>query len=501
MKYFFGLVSLMLVVSSLSAQTIRVKFRINPSKAVITIDGEEYNKSHSDYIAMGFNARKGITEHEIIISASGFENKTYTFDQSSPRSQVISVELNRVVPKFETKSNPIFAFEKVISGIEYNTSIGAEYRWKYDNKEEINLGERKAKIEEALSKAGLGASDEQEVEDLFGTAKKSTKKRGTDILIAGKVLDFKLAKQSEGGFFSASSSSYTATVKINWQFLDVHTKEIVYKASHTSAYPFQSSSTSTTLSEFFNSISENFYDLIVTDKEFKQLIENYEPDVNTIPVESTGNADTALAAEALKTITFIDPVDLPKVEGFEDLVKAAMKASVTVISQDKSHGSGVVVSKGGYIVTNHHVVDTSKTIEIQFSNGMILTGDVLGSSEKYDLALIKVNVSGLTALPISMTTSTVEIGEEVFAVGAPGDSELGQSVTKGIVSGKRVLEDVKAFQTDTKVSPGNSGSPLINMKGEVIGIINMKLIGEGIEGISFAVDAKYIFNVLGISYE
>lgn len=501
MKYFFGLVSLLLLVGSMSAQTIRVKFRISPSKAEITLDGEKYTKSHNDYIVMGFNARKGITEHEVVISVSGFESKTYTFDSSSPRSQIISVELNRVVPKFNTKSNPVFAFEKVISGIEYNTSIGAEYRWKYDDKEEINLGERKAKIEEALRKAGLGSSKDEDVEDLFGTTKKPSKKKETDILIAGKVLDFKLSKQTQGGFFSTSTSNYTATVKINWQFLDVYTKEVVYKASHNSTYDFQSSSTSTTLSEFFNSISENFYDLIVSDKEFKELIENYEPKVGSINTDSAESADTTLSEEALKTITFIDKVDLPKAEGFEDLVKAAMKASVTVISQDKSHGSGVVVSKDGYIVTNHHVVDTAKTIEIKFSNGMILTGEVLGSSEKYDLALIKVNVAGLTALPISFTTSTVEIGEEVFAVGAPGDSELGQSVTKGIVSGKRVLDDVKAFQTDTKVSPGNSGSPLINMRGEVIGIINMKLIGEGIEGISFAVDAKYIFNVLGISYE
>jgi S1-C subfamily serine protease len=78
---------------------------------------------------------------------------------------------------------------------------------------------------------------------------------------------------------------------------------------------------------------------------------------------------------------------------------------------------------------------------------------------------------------------------------------LSQSVSKGIISAKRNIDGVKVFQTDTKISPGNSGSPLINNEGEIIGIINMKMIGEGVEGLSFAIDSRYLHSVLGLEYE
>jgi serine protease Do len=74
-------------------------------------------------------------------------------------------------------------------------------------------------------------------------------------------------------------------------------------------------------------------------------------------------------------------------------------------------------------------------------------------------------------------------------------------VSKGIISGKRSNEGVKILQTDTKISPGNSGSPLINMNGEIVGIINSKFIDEGVEGLGFAIDARYLYNVLGLKNE
>jgi S1-C subfamily serine protease len=501
MKYFFGLVGLILMTSVATAQTIHVKFRITPSKGIITIDGEEYKGSRSEYIAMGFNARKGIDEHIVVISSEGYASQTLTFNRDSQRTQTINISLDRSIPKFNTKSNPVIEFEKVISGLDYNTPLGADYRWKYDMKEEINLGDRTDKLITDLANAGLGA-EAAEVDDLFGKST-PTKKTTTDILVGGKVTDFKLTKTQEAGFFSYSTPEYTATASINWQFYDKHSEQVIYKATHTNEYSFTSSSSATTLTEFFNSITENLYELVSTDNEFREIIENYERNVGVPNATNniTSESGSTNVQKSYTTVTVIPKVVLPTFEGFEDLVQVATKASVTIITDEKSHGSGFVLSKNGYIITNHHVIDSSESIQVKFSNGMVLDGQVRSSSKKYDLALIKVNVDGLTSLPISLASTDASIGQEVFVVGSPGDQDLGQSVTKGIISGKRNIDEVKTFQTDTKVSPGNSGSPLIDLNGNVIGVVNMKVIGHGIEGISFAVDSKYIFSVLGVTYE
>ena len=74
-------------------------------------------------------------------------------------------------------------------------------------------------------------------------------------------------------------------------------------------------------------------------------------------------------------------------------------------------------------------------------------------------------------------------------------------MSKGIISAKRNIDGVRVIQTDTKISPGSSGSPLINREGEIIGIINMKMVGDGVEGLSFAIDGRYLKSVLGLEYE
>lgn len=507
MKYFFGLVALILFSGIALSQTINVKFKISPSQGSnIQIDNENYDGPQDEYIALGFNARKGITEHTIVISKDGYDSQTFTFNDPKASNQTINVELERKVSKFERISDFAIAFEKIVSGLEYNTQIGADYRWKYDIKEEINLGEKKDLIDASINKSGIGIESMAEtkgedVDDLFETKPKAnvpTKKKQADLLLAAKVMDFKLTKTSAEGFFKYSEPSYEARVEINWQLFEKKSKSVVFKKTITNTYSFRSSSSSTTLSEFFNSMVENFNKMLISDSEFKEFVENYNGGSAVYEDEITLDEN---GEEITTQKIFIPQAPEAQFEEFSDLVKVALKSSVTIIREDKGHGSGVIISPNGYVVTNHHVVDSSKTIDVQFSNGMILPAEIIESSEKHDLALVKVNVAGLTALPVVSSGEQTKVGEEVFVVGSPGDAELSQSVTKGIISGKRNFDGVKAYQTDTKVSPGNSGSPLINMNGEVIGIINMKVIGDGIEGISFAIDAKYIFSVLGIVYE
>ena len=152
-------------------------------------------------------------------------------------------------------------------------------------------------------------------------------------------------------------------------------------------------------------------------------------------------------------------------------------------------GSGFVINPDGFIVTNNHVVDGASEIRVKFADGRELAGKVVGRDPKTDLALLKVDATGLPVVPLG-DSSRLEVGEPVMAVGNPFGLE--QTVTTGIVSatgrviGEGPYDDF--IQTDASINPGNSGGPLINTRGEAVGI-NAAIVsgGGGSVGIGFAI--------------
>ncbi len=154
-------------------------------------------------------------------------------------------------------------------------------------------------------------------------------------------------------------------------------------------------------------------------------------------------------------------------------------------------GSGVIVSKEGHILTNHHVVAGMQEIQVQLTDGRTLPVKLIGSDPAVDIAVLQLDAKDLTALPIA-DSDQVRVGQQVFAVGNPFG--LQETVTRGIVSAKgRALRDsgVEFFQTDAAVNPGNSGGPLLNIRGEIIGINSAISTPTGAwAGISFAIPAN-----------
>ena len=150
-------------------------------------------------------------------------------------------------------------------------------------------------------------------------------------------------------------------------------------------------------------------------------------------------------------------------------------------------GSGFIISPDGYILTNHHVVDGADSIIVTLTDKRELTARLIGSDQRTDVALVKVDAKGLPSLKIG-DPQRLRVGEWVVAIGSPFGLE--NSVTAGIVSAKgRDTGDYLPFiQTDVAVNPGNSGGPLLNMRGEVIGI-NSQIYSRtgGFMGISFAI--------------
>jgi len=168
-----------------------------------------------------------------------------------------------------------------------------------------------------------------------------------------------------------------------------------------------------------------------------------------------------------------------------------------VPKETNSLGSGFIISKDGYILTNHHVVNNASEIIVKLKDRRELEAKLIGSDESTDVALLKVDESDLPVVEIG-SPDQLQVGEWVLAIGTPFGFE--QSVTAGIVSAKgRSLPDgnyVPFIQTDVAINPGNSGGPLFNMQGKVVGI-NSQIYSRsgGYMGLSFAIPIDVAMNV------
>lgn len=166
--------------------------------------------------------------------------------------------------------------------------------------------------------------------------------------------------------------------------------------------------------------------------------------------------------------------------------------------ETNSLGSGFVISKDGYVLTNHHVVNNASEIVVKLKDRRELIAKLIGSDESTDVALLKVEAKDLPVVEIG-APDQLQVGEWVLAIGTPFGFD--QSVTAGIVSAKgRSLPDgnyVPFIQTDVAINPGNSGGPLFNMQGKVVGI-NSQIYSRsgGYMGLSFAIPIDVAMNVV-----
>ena len=167
----------------------------------------------------------------------------------------------------------------------------------------------------------------------------------------------------------------------------------------------------------------------------------------------------------------------------------------------QGQGSGVIVSKEGHVITNHHVIAGQKKIRITLHGGKSYSATMVGEDPLLDIAVIKID-SNETFAPLKLgDSSQVEVGQLVFAVGNPFG--LGETVTQGIISAKeRSLSDNQRdlFQTDAAINPGNSGGPLVNLTGEVIGI-NVAIYSRdranpGFQGVGFSIPSNEVREAL-----
>lgn len=194
-------------------------------------------------------------------------------------------------------------------------------------------------------------------------------------------------------------------------------------------------------------------------------------------------------------------------KGIADAVEKLYDAVVVVQNYQKnaiaSSGTGFVYKTEGdkaYVLTNAHVVSGASSVKLLFTNNKTYDAEIVGSDTYSDIAVLSVNKESIIQVAEIGSYQDARLGDTLFTIGAPLDTEYSWTVTRGILSGKDRLVEIsqnsnssvdkwvmKVMQTDAAINSGNSGGPIANSNGEVIGITNMKLVSSGVEGMGFAI--------------
>ncbi len=288
-----------------------------------------------------------------------------------------------------------------------------------------------------------------------------------DFALAGEILDYK--KDTKGPGFQTS-------VVVKWTLFDIYSEETVLKFE-TAGY----SNTGERISQrdaLKDALGDAVNAFIVNEQVKIYMYGGNEP-VNVGPKKE-------FLVEAVK-----------KDANTDNMIEKAMQSSITIKTKT-GHGSGFLISSDGLILTNYHVAEDSVDMQGIFQEGLTLPLKIIAFDKKTDVALCKIAGKGYKPLPLDTNKVNKKIGSDVIAIGTPQDIKLGQTVTKGIISGLREIKENIYIQTDVSINSGNSGGMLINKNGEVIGIVSAKIKGEGVEGLGFAIPIKLALKSLNI---
>lgn len=171
-------------------------------------------------------------------------------------------------------------------------------------------------------------------------------------------------------------------------------------------------------------------------------------------------------------------------------------AVVSIIVPNYGSGSGAVIRRDGMILTNAHVVGSARTVQVGLADGRKVVGTVLGRDAGLDVAVVRIPITDAPVAPLG-NSDLLQVGQLAIAVGNPLGLE--RTVTTGVISAVnrpgRTLGGETFIQTDAAISPGNSGGPLVDSRGNVVGINSAELLGQGVQGLGFAIPINLAMNM------
>ena len=295
-----------------------------------------------------------------------------------------------------------------------------------------------------------------------------------------KITDYTYNRAPAHAYFDYGGMLYTE-IKAEWTVTDIYDEEIfTYETttySDKNGYENRKSISDVVQESITNALTKGLLEFMQTPEVTKALKDKSlaEKEANFTPINlNLGSSQVASLADAVKS-------------------------SVTIKSDD-SHGSGFIVSSEGHIVTNYHVIALAENIKIVMNDKTEYDVEVIRVSKIHDLVLLKIEKPDAVPFKIS-ESKEIEIASDIFAVGSPRAEDLSQSVSKGIISGKRQTDQgFYLMQIDASVNSGNSGGAIVSQEGLVLGVVSSKLFGFGIEGIGFGIPAYEILDRLKLKY-
>ncbi len=220
---------------------------------------------------------------------------------------------------------------------------------------------------------------------------------------------------------------------------------------------------------------------------------------NREPREDSDLSKLSLSDGTGSTMAVSDIIEKNADAVVEILVSGTTQDYFGMMQVTEGAGSGVIVTEDGYIVTNYHVIQGANKVQVTLHNGETYPAVIVGGVDENDIAVIKINANGLKVAQFG-DSSTVKVGDTAVAIGNPL-GQLGGTATSGIISAlDRTLtienRTITLMQTDAAINGGNSGGGLFNDKGELIGIVDAKSSGVGIEGLAFAIPINTVDDII-----
>ena len=270
------------------------------------------------------------------------------------------------------------------------------------------------------------------------------------------------------------------TMTVSWQVFDPTRREIIARSTVVSQYEQKKSVPGALELLIIDGFRQNAAALLAK-PEFRQAVQSPQEPAEKAPKPTDRTTLLVALAKDAKTP-----------------IHEAVGSVVTVFNGD-GHGSGFLISADGYLMTARHVVGDSKLVRIRWSDGFETEGEVLRSDKRRDVALIKSNPH--SRAPLVLRGNRLNPGDTVFAIGAPLDEKYQGTVSRGVVSAYRIDEGLNVLQSDVSVTFGNSGGPLLDDRGAVVGIADAVYRPNGRDiptGISFFVPIGDALDFLAI---